>query len=57
MNISEYVAMRKQELDEFKADWLKNQEEEPNDWPESFSEIMEWREQEKAFFEMDGWQA
>lgn len=57
MNVSEYVELRKKELDAFAADWLKNQEEEPEDWPESYPEVYDWREQEHAFFEMDGWQA
>lgn len=56
MNVYEYAELRKRELDEFAADWLKNQEEEPEDWPETMSKD-DWKEQEHAFFEMDGWQA
>ena len=51
MNVSEYVELRKRELDEFAADWLKNQEDEPEDWPETMDHA-DWQEQEESFYEM-----
>lgn len=46
MNVSEYVEVRKKELDQFESFWEKRQGAE--DWPEQM-EDEEWFEQEIAF--------
>jgi hypothetical protein len=46
MNIIEYVAKRKQELDGFANEWLSQNKDDPENWP-LFMSRADWVEQEQ----------
>ena len=45
ITLDEYVERAKQELDEFKQEWIEHHKEDPENWPMHLGEV-DWMEQE-----------